>query len=242
MLKIAQITDLHISSKNTLKGDLDAKKRFINVLNDIRSSDIGLMIVSGDLVNSFDDIKSYEWIKSHLDKLDKKILILSGNHDCSINISDIFGMNRYLNSNELYFSVNTENYVMAFLDSSREFISKKQMEWLENLNANSSVDIVLFVHHPLDYCGCKFMDKKYPLQNIYEVRNLLMNCRKIKYIFTGHYHTEKQIDIGHIKQFITPSTWYQINGDIDGFNICKKYGWREIDIDQNMLSTIVHYI
>jgi 3',5'-cyclic-AMP phosphodiesterase len=242
MLKIAQITDIHISSKNELKGDFDSQERLLNVLNDIETKDIDLIIVSGDLVNSPDDTTSYKWLKKHLYKKNKKTIIIPGNHDSSINMSDIFDLKDYLKSDEIYFSIEVENHILAFLDSSKEFISHDQLKWLEDLNDKSNKDIVIFVHHPLDYCNCEFMDRKYPLKNISEVKELLINCKNIKYIFTGHYHTKKQINIGHIKQYITPSTWYQINDNIEGFNISKKYGWREINIDQDSLSTFVHYI
>jgi len=242
VIKIAQITDLHISSENTLKDGLDAKQRCIDVLNDIKSKEIDLIIVSGDLVNSHDDIKSYKWIKRHLNNLNKNIIILPGNHDSIVSISKIFDMSTYLKYDDMYFSVEAESFILVFLDSSKEFLGKVQLEWLDNLSMKTDSNIVIFVHHPLDYCGCEFMDRKYPLQNIPEVKKQLAKYNNIKYIFTGHYHTEKQINIGNIIQYLTPSTWYQINGDIEGYNICNKYGWREIDIEQNSLITTVHYI
>ncbi|MCF7790476.1 MAG: metallophosphoesterase [Victivallales bacterium] len=245
MFTIAQITDSHILPSGELLRGIDARKRFKKTIAEINKYKPDILTVTGDIAGITGTEEIYNWVNSVIkDTVTKYRFFIPGNHDNTLLMKENLVLDLPLNDGELYYSFDTEYYKLVFLDSSTQYLSMQQLDWLCEINRTSEKNIMLFVHHPLDYCGCRFMDRKYPLKNIPEVKKYILSCNKIKYIFTGHYHTEKKIKIGGAVHYITPSTVFQIyqkpyNCVMDKTN----FGWRIIEIkDSNNIKTKVNYL
>jgi len=101
----------------------------------------------------------------------------------------------------------------------------------------------VFMHHPPAICGCLFMDTKYPLKNIDEVRKSLKKVPNLHNIFVGHYHTEKFIVQDGKNIHLTPSTMMQIDTRTPNFRMEHvRPGWRIIDWYDGRMDTEVHYL
>ena len=61
--------------------------------------------------------------------------------------------------------------------------------------------------------------------------------------FTGHYHTERTIEIGNVAVYITPSTFVQISDSTVEFTPDHyKPAYRMITFDGHMFKTWVRYL
>lgn len=244
MYKIAQITDIHITSKGELlRGEVDTRSRLINTLRDIRKYGPDAIVFSGDLaaINGSEEI--YSWIRNTVNDIKCEIYFIPGNHDDVMLMKRNLKFCQPLTDEELFFYFDKESFRITFLDSSKEILSAKQINWVRKIHNETEKDLILFVHHPLDLCGCHHMDRKYPLKNIPDVKSLIKECGQIKYIFSGHYHIEKYKKIYQATQFLTPSTVFQIFPEPEG---CVadyvNYGWRIIELDDDKLNTKVKYL
>jgi len=243
LINIAQITDPHISPDDTKRYGIDNRSRFLKTLSNIKKYGVDLLVITGDMALSNGELESYIWLRKQLDEYNFNYITIPGNHDnAQLMLKIMHDIDINIDS-EYYFYKDFDNHRLVFMDSSNNIISKDQLLWLKDLNDNSINDISVFVHHPLDYGNCAFMDSKYSLENIREVKELLVQCKKIKHIFSGHYHTGKEYEIGHIKQFIAPSTWFQLDTVSKDFKMdSKNFGWLQIKLNKNDLETKIHYL
>lgn len=244
MYTIAQITDTHIPPiGELLRGEVDSRSRLLNVIADVKKYEPDMIVFSGDMAAEDGTEEIYYWIRKSIENIETTICFIPGNHD------DVNLMKRYLDikqmvfEGELFYFKDIERFRIVFLDSSSEKLSSCQLNWLKEKHDDTKKFLILFVHHPLDLCGCKHMDRKYPLRNISEVRKVIEECDRIKYIFSGHYHIEKSKKIHQATQYLTPSTAFQILSEPEK---CvadyKNYGWRFIELDECKMNTEVKYL
>lgn len=61
---------------------------------------------------------------------------------------------------------------------------------------------MIFVHHPILDCGNSTMDRKSPLKNRDQVRQILENFAGEVTVFCGHYHNLHTQKAGNITQHL----------------------------------------
>ena len=244
MYRIAQVSDIHISPDSLCRFDVDTRERFINVVKDIESSLPDLIVITGDIAYKYSEKESYLWLKNFLREKSLNIIFIPGNHDSPKLISEIFSLTNCLKNGEMYFELHAEEFILLFLDTSTEVLTEKQLKYIKETDESwRGKKVILFVHHPLFLCDCKFMDASYPLRNIPEVEKVLFSCKNIKAIFSGHYHIEIEKGFKNITQYITPATVFQLPPEFDHYHPdISKYGWREIVLTGNELKSEVHYL
>lgn len=243
LVKIAQISDIHIGPDTSLVQGIDVRANFLNTLDIVQSNDIDLIVLSGDIAVDEAEAEAYAWVAQVLENVKKPWVIMAGNHD------DISVMNRYLHiaddvvDNMLFFKRVIKGRHIFFLDSSTNQVQTAQLDWLKREAANIKEEIMLFMHHPPAICGCNFMDTKYPLRNIDEVRAAFSEINNLNHIFVGHYHTEKFIVQDGKNIHLTPSTMMQIDVNEPEFKIEHvSPGWRYISWSGSRMDTEVHYL
>ena len=80
---------------------------------------------------------------------------------------------------------------MIFLDTGSAVISVPQLNFLEaELDTAGDYPVMIFTHHPVLYCGNRFMDVNHPLENRGAVVKLLSKFDNDISVFSGHYHSE----------------------------------------------------
>lgn len=242
----AHITDLHIVSENETANGVKVRENFLKILDSINNQidKIDHIVITGDLCFHEGSIETYQWIKDQLDKLNKHYFIVPGNHDNVDFISSVFNLPlEYLKEDELYYKKDFGFGEAIFLDTSKEYLSDNQLEWLKEQFLESDKNFILFMHHPPVKAGNSFMDNNHALKNIKEVNQLLNDYESNIPVFCGHYHSEKELQIKNVNLFITPSGFFQFDDVCEDFKVGSyDIGWRKITWHPKGIHTTVSYI
>ncbi|MBC8173327.1 MAG: metallophosphoesterase [Chitinophagales bacterium] len=240
-MRIAFITDLHIAPPDLKPYGVDAKNNFVNILSDVLQKGVDHVIIGGDLSYVDADEKVYQYIKMSLDRSGIPYSVISGNHDDSITLASVFGLQTV--NGELCYTKKICEMDFCFMDTSTAFISEKQLAWLhENLLAKNE-QFILVTHHPVLLSNVPFMDMTWPLKNHEAITGILASVDIPVFVFTGHYHIEKTVIYKNITQFTTPSLFFQINQYTQEFIIDHvQPAWRMIEWQHGKLYTTVHYL
>lgn len=242
ILKIAQISDIHIGPEAIKYHGIDVRENFLRVLRDVQTRDVDHIVLSGDLALDLGEEDAYVWIKQQMDTQPLPYEVMTGNHDSVERLSRIFGKKDLLNSEMLFFKKELKGHLLYFLDTEPDYLDIKQMEWLRQEHEYMDQNTLIFMHHPPCYAEHLFMDRKYPLHNLEHVQNVFLGMPKIKHVFCGHYHHEKTMKLGNLNVHLCPATQMQISPFNKDFEIGDhRPGWRSIEWNGSELKTEVHY-
>lgn len=246
MMKIAFLTDQHLSFSIENPFGIDTKSKFTDLLNLIRKKKYDAIVLGGDLCYMDGDLTTYHWIREALLQTGIPHYIISGNHDDPGLISEVFFEGKHLHDGELYYSIKKGEKTLHFLDTTKGFMDNKQYEWLSGQLANNpSKEIWLFMHHPPVISGSKHMDSKYAFQQTGRFQDFCAQFSdKTFHVFSGHCHLERTIVCQNCIVYITPSSYINIDPDYEAFTplATQKNGYRELIWDQGSFYTNVFYM
>lgn len=243
MLRLAQLSDIHITPTDEPIRGMDSRRHFLAVLEELRDEALDLLVISGDLAFNEGETEAYEWIREALADFPVPYLLMMGNHDNLHNLDAIFQLERDQLNGYLCYERDIKGYHLLFLDTAAHQLPSVQQEWLAERCEADARPKLLFMHHPPLHCGCAFMDGRHYLRNRDSVWEQLCRHDNLPFVFCGHYHTERHIMRDGKQVFITPSTLMQIGQDHEKFSIeHMRPGWRMIEWDGEELRTHVHYI
>jgi Icc protein len=242
VLKIAQISDLHIGPEDILYNGIDVRVNFLKSLKVALKKNPDYIVLSGDLAIDFGEIEAYYWVKGEMDKCGVPYLVMSGNHDSVERMKKVFHFEDKLYQNMLCYRFDFLNkYPAFFLDSEPDVIAEDQLVWLLEETKKIEGEALLFIHHPPTLCDHKFMDRKFPLRNISMVQKYLLEIPNISHIMVGHYHFAKTVPIdGNKTVLVAPATQMQISPNNPDFEYGdKRPGFRFIEWDGSHLKSEV---
>lgn len=243
IIKIAQISDIHIGPSDELYLGIDLRENFLRTLEDVINNFPDYIVLSGDLAYDMGEIDSYHWLKGIMDKVDIPYRIMAGNHDNVNAMARVFDIQNYIKNSMLYYEDKFGPHPIIFLDSEPDLVHREQLEWLLEFEKKLDRNALLFIHHPPCLCGHQFMDRKYSLRNIEELQTYLKKMKNISAVFCGHYHFEKSIWLGELPIYVCPATQIQISPNSEEFKVLDNSpGWRMITWDGKTLNTSTHYI
>lgn len=238
---IAQITDIHITPDLGLTRGVDVVENFKKVLNSVESHQVDMIVLSGDICCDEPSKATMEWVKEQLENLDIPYYVIAGNHDDSLMMAEVFDLESYKETGEVFYDIDLEDSSLIFLDSAVGKVSSDQLTWLAMMNAIIDENFLIFIHHP-PVDAVPYMDKNHALQNKAEVQEYFTACHNLKGVFCGHYHVGKVLDMNGIPVHITPSAYFQIDDKTEEFKISGyEIGWRKINWDGKILETEVIY-
>lgn len=239
VLKIGQISDLHIDGDNTLVQGIDVCANFMKALKSLSMQDLDLLVLSGDLA---DDGKpeAYEYVARQLKSCPIPYCIIPGNHD------DLEAMQKYfdleVHDGKCYYRYEIDGRSIFFLDSACGVVSRDQLDWLQAEIPKVEGEVILFMHHPPCLCDHKFMDGRYKLQNMDEVQQVLSKFENLTHIFCGHYHSAATRKMGRQLVHAAPATQMEISSDVPGFDMkSSNPGWVKIEWGENSVETRVYF-
>lgn len=244
MMKIIQITDMHVAGETEFTHGVDVRQNFLDILKAARSFAPHLLVLTGDLCYDKPDEQVYRWMKGYLDLLNIPYAIIAGNHDDPALLASVFNIEHLLVKEELYFKRVIGNNTVLFLETSAGYVSPTQLLWLNHELSRLKKDTVIFMHHPPLIGGVPHMDLNYPLRNMEAVQEILFNFPHHISVFCGHYHVEKLLNIKNLTVHITPSTYFQMKWDVQQFSIDHlRIALREINLrkDGVVESAVVYY-
>ena len=241
LLKIGQISDLHIGEDENLVQGIDVRANFQKALRSKSMEDINLLVLSGDLANEDGEPGAYRFVFEQVKDLKVPVLVIPGNHDRLDTMAQFFDLQGKIHGEKCYFKYEIAGRTLFFLDSACGTVSKDQLDWLKVEAAKVQGEIFLFMHHPPCLCGHRFMDSKYSLKNKEEVQAVLTEIPNLTHVFCGHYHSEHQMKFSHIHVHAAPPTQMQIDADRPYFKLkSTEPGWQVIYWGDSV-KTEVHY-
>jgi len=240
--RIAQITDTHIGEEGEYPYGVDVRANFLHILEEVEAFRPDLIVHTGDIVFRNPDEDIYRWVKRQLDRLSLPYYMISGNHDDSAKIKEVFGLPGELRSGRWYCAMEREGVQLLFLDSGVGDVDVGQIEWLvDHLQKEVSAHIV-FIHHPVLEAGVPYMEGNYRLRNQEQLLRVLMRAVSEVHLFCGHYHVHRSSSLGSVHQHITPSSFFQIDARREDFGIDHyRIGCRMIEWGSGILKHYVRY-
>lgn len=209
MLRIAQITDLHLNEEGTEPLGLDNRARFLSVLNAARATQPDLYFLTGDFSMDKPDRAAIEWLREQLRDLGAPVHILSGNHDNTPMLREVFN---YPNSTDdtLDYTFSLHDLDVIAMDSGAGEMRPNQLAWLQQQLIRASRP-VLFIHHPPLPVGSRFMDRKHSLRNHQPLLDLLTSMEQPIPIFCGHCHAALCTKYRNLTINVAPPTSFFID-------------------------------
>ncbi|MCS6794699.1 MAG: metallophosphoesterase [Raineya sp.] len=246
-MKIAQITDLHLTANKQLTPDgIDVWGNLRWALETSRGLCADFLVVTGDICLEKGEEAIYQEFKELIDSYGIPYRLIPGNHDSPEMIAKIWNYPLYRIPMPHTFEFQSSVLVPAILhypecmlyfwDSTYASIN---LSWFHGLHSQKLN--LIFVHHPILRGASKFMDTYYPLQNLSEIYSKQSLCTEKTYFFHGHYHCEAYLQEDNFKIFITPSLYYQIDTHSEKLNKdFSQIGFRWIEVkNDKVISQVV---
>lgn len=243
MIRLIQITDLHIGQPGDNTFGVDVRMNFAEILQEAAKLKPDALILTGDLCFDLGDPQIYKWIRQQLNMYGIPFEVIPGNHDSVELMAAAFDKMQHFKDNELYFSWQSGTEEIIFLDTSPGVVSSKQLAWLKNKLSTKKGDFILFMHHPPILCGVPHMDSKYALRNRDDLQEILFEYRGKIHIYCGHYHVERTLYLHNLIVNITPSCFFQIDMNSEAFRIDHyRIAFRLIEMEgSGLLRQSLHY-
>lgn len=242
VLKIGQISDPHIGEDSGLVQGIDVRKNFLTAYQSESMKDLDLLVLSGDLANEHAEPGAYSYISDVLKDCKVPVCIIPGNHDDLSVMEKFFDLRGKVHDGKCFYRYDIAGHSIFFLDSADGTVSSEQLSWLEEEASRINDEVLLFIHHPPCLCNHNFMDSKYSMKNIAEVQATLSRIKNIRHIFVGHYHFEKDVQLGDKTVHVTPATQMQIDANQSDFYLQSiKPAWRVIEWGENFVKTQVYF-
>lgn len=237
VLKIGQISDIHIGEDESLVQGIDVRSNFLKALHSMK--DIDLLVLSGDLANENAEPGAYRFVSDELKSVKCPVCIIPGNHD-DINVMSSF-FDLPVVDGKCFFRYELEGKSIFFLDSACGEVSRNQLDWLEQEIPKANGEVILFMHHPPCFCNHKFMDLHYHLRNMVEVQHTLSGFKNLNHVYCGHYHCEHVAKFAHIKVHAAPSTQMQIDSERPYFSMkSTEPGWQVIHWGDSVKTEVIY--
>jgi len=241
-MKIIQITDLHIGEVGEDTRGVDVRQNFTDILRQVKRLKADHLIITGDLCYNEGERDIYLWIKSQLDDLNIPYDMISGNHDDSVLMAQVFQRTTDLKDGLLYYKKELGGVPCFFLDTEKGYLSGTQLDWLQQEIADIKTPILLFMHYPPVYANFHYLEQRNHLTNKADFQEIIFKSGLPTTIFCGHYHGEKTIQTKNIITHITPSCYIQFNWRTPAFQIDhNQIALREIEIKEDVILSAVLY-
>lgn len=242
-MRIAQLSDIHISVDGSHPRGIDVRTNFQRVLAEVCRGTYDLLVLSGDLAATRRHGAAYAWIARELRQLPIPVLVMAGNHDDRARMIVEFGLEHELIEGNLNAKRRFSDATVYGLDTSTSMLSEGQVAWLEQSIASDPQRALVFMHHPPVDCGHGFMDRYQPLLNRGEIWRPLSAIRGVDVLFCGHYHTHEVVEKDGVRVVFCPSTELQISRESEAFQIeHQRPGYLEIIATPEDVTWHVHYL
>lgn len=207
-LRIAQITDLHLTTDNEPLMGLDTRARMEAVLHDAASRSVNAFLFTGDFCAREPVEAVFAELRGRFDRLGKEYFLVPGNHDSREMVARHFSSGEpvpWREGRTLDQIVTIGGRLFICVDTQAGRLSDEQVAWLENaLILYPDADVVM--HHPPIRTGNVFMDGKYPLHDRKRVAKVLCADGRNRNVFCGHQHAARAVRQRGLAVWVAPPT------------------------------------
>jgi 3',5'-cyclic AMP phosphodiesterase CpdA len=215
-LRVVQLSDLHVChvEKNPpgrflgdpLARDLvhsrELLRRAIDQINTLRPDAV---VVTGDLTDRGDDLRSLREVKAELDRLHCPYHPVIGDHDRPEVFTQVFP-----GPLDYYFDLGSWRLVALGLRAGS--IEKASIAWLSDvLEKSRARQVAIFMHRPL-YCDpftLQIASKLYSVKlypgNAEETLRVISAHPEVKLVLSGHAHVARRDKLGPIDMLWAPA-------------------------------------
>lgn len=234
-LRIIQLSDLHIDDPECAVMGVDSRvraKSLIDILPQLTISpnERHVVVLSGDL----SEPSGVRWLYERLDDAGirrEDIITLMGNHD---DPNHFKGFSLQVAP----FACNYDTLCLLGIDTSSGTVGTDQIEWLSERLKEGEGRVFLLMHHPVLDCGDSLMDRKYPLRDRDQVKEVLVSSGREVIILCGHYHAAQKNVYENIVQYVSPAGHVQIRKVAEDFEVDSfMSGLRVVDIYEHRVDT-----
>jgi 3',5'-cyclic-AMP phosphodiesterase len=220
-VRIAQISDLHIKSPDTLAygrvNTARALERCVAVLNEFKPQP-DLVVISGDLADT-PTAEEYEHLKRLLAQLELPFVAIPGNHDSRELMRAAFPQEYAFPSGALNQRVEIGGLDLLLLDSSvpgkpHGELDAPTLQWLEAMLVSSpDRPALLFLHHPPFKTGIWHMDRQNVL-NAGELASVVRGHPRVQLVAAGHVHRATLTMFAGVPATICPAPNHAVDLDL----------------------------
>lgn len=208
MLKILQVTDLHLQADPTAKMQgVVIEQRWQTVLDHIQAhhSDADLLVLTGDLVHH-SGLVAYQRLVKQLKELSLPAVWLPGNHD------DPEQMRRYGTAALNRKVIDLTGWRLVLLDSTANAdgvgggsLAQAELDFLQNTLANSEgTHLLVLLHHNPVHLGSGWQDP-ISLGNAAAFWQCLSTSDEVRGVLFGHVHQAWDLIEKGVRLFSSPA-------------------------------------
>ncbi len=218
---IAQISDLHIKSPDTLAyGRVDTAKaleRCVAALNAFTPRP-DLVVISGDMADT-PTVEEYQHLKRLLAQLELPFVGIPGNHDSRELMRAAFPQAYAFPAGPLNQHFQVGGLDLVLLDSSvpgkpHGELDAPTLRWLEAALASSAdKPALVFLHHPPFKAGIWHMDRQ-NLLNAGELAPIIRRHPRVQLIAAGHVHRATLTMFAGVPATICPAPNHAVDLDL----------------------------
>ncbi|HEY5935226.1 MAG TPA: phosphodiesterase [Kofleriaceae bacterium] len=211
MMKLAQISDLHITGGELLGGKVDTAKFLARAVEKLRELAPDAVIATGDLVDG-GSVAEYERLKILLEPLGMPVRLVLGNHDSRASFRSVFGGGDFIQ-----FTFDVGGMRVIALDTndpgnSGGRLCATRRAWLaEQLEEAAGRPVIVAQHHPPFVTGIPFMDScGLDAGDAREEAAILARHPNVERVICGHVHRNMQARFGGTIATTAPSVAHQV--------------------------------
>ncbi|PNT87805.1 phosphodiesterase [Coxiella burnetii] len=237
-IKIAQVSDLHLTSENceTSRG------RYSNAMNVFSAISLSgqhdMIFITGDISDDYTE-NSYKQLLEMLKKLTCRVFVIPGNHD-DVNLMNKIIPEKYLFSPETVTSFNTFDFLFVNTVVNGEIhglLTDQDLSLLQNHleNSGNKKKCIIMHHNPIPL-NRKIYDK-YMLLNYQDFLRIICLYDNVKLVIFGHVHNDYTISYRQTLFSSAPATCYQIKKFESDIIIEEKYGYKNYFLFEKFIET-----
>lgn len=239
-MKIAHISDLHLTEKGKIIWDTDILNHFNKMLTKLHNiEELDAIIITGDISN--DGSKwTYEYLDNALAEIGVPTYCIPGNHDSLSMFYQIYKPHHYSTCKRVIMN----DWKFLFLNSvmqdkndlnsnmSRGYITREELDFIDK-ELDDEMPTCLCLHHPpLEPGG--WLNRKL-LDNRNEFNNLIAEHSNARCILYGHIHYCTQRKISQTMYISASSTAFAFDKDLPKFEIAQgSESFNIITLDKNI--------
>lgn len=203
-MRILQITDLHLpgpgdAEEEEIESAWSSWAEMGTVLDGMGAD---FIINTGDICRDSPSAAIYKRYFTGLKELSTPVITLAGNHDNLELMKDFIPLET---------QVKEEKFEWLFLQCVQDRLWKAHHSLLLERVRKGTRPLLIFMHYPPLYAGSPYMDSEFPFADVDTILPLLEESPRPVYVFCGHYHTARTLQMGALTVCITPSPYKNID-------------------------------
>lgn len=222
MIRIAQLTDLHLVEQGELLYDEgDTVAHFSNIIDELNRMKpaVDMVLMTGDLVNH-PAIESYQQLKNIANQLQAPYYVLPGNHDDPQMMMKVFNEGGHYPDHGPtgQYALECGNIQILMLNSHHDHTDladydNEKVLWLKEVLEKCQKPTMLAIHHPPMISGIPYIDMAGDWFK--PIADLVKQHKHVELIICGHAHCDLVGMTSGVPVYMTAGQAHLLEGSRD---------------------------